>query len=1511
MLPEELLRIVEEVSPKGERYRPHKHMALLAAIVYLDTRDWRTPRIDFDGNFRRIFSDIFARYACDRDRDRPYNPFFHLRTSGIWELVPTKGYQDRLSALDTIGGPGKLAEAVDHAELSEGAFDLLMVSQTRRTVVGRLSALLEEYAGSEGLSPRASQSSRFPHEAGAIAAVRYGLDDRAIGQCIPNYFLYDQATNGYLECDLVVATRSGLWVVELKHWSGDIEVRPHNWRQNDSFRNDPHKTNRYKCQVLRGVLESKFRTQRIPWITSVVVLTNDTATVIGGHTRSVPVSTRNLTFHTVSRFLDFLNYRKNTAAGAVSDAEIEQYIGFLRTQAGDVPSQPRETFAGYETVECITSKPAYRELLVRPTDGRHRQLLRLRVFAEDPQASPSQRQVDRQRALRTLETIAAVGSNCPNLHYVFRVPDDTDLIVEAGEWSEQGTLADEIADNPEGLDIERALKIFEGILRGLGAVHEHGIYHRALKPTNVLLSGDVPRLTDFELSLHLDAEQTVLPDHSALKRDPYTPPELFSAQEDESSDLFSAGVILCEMLLGRPPFAAAADLQRTGGQLPDNQLDALRAAGCPQNALDVIARLVRTDVAGRLNSPEAIFSSLSSEPPAPPAGIQPGDEDAAYKILEKIGDGASAEVFRADRMNYGEVALKVFRSGTPKDRVFEEEKKSRLVDSPYVVHCNHACMWKGNRFCIELNYIPGKPLREAIDAGAVPGSDQFRRVARCLLGAVEALHTPPSTDGGAEQPPPILHADIKPENVLVKEDGTAVLIDLGGARSSGIGPYAGTAGYVAPDLCNGADLDYTVDGDLFALGTTLFEYLFGRRPYGDVPTVGAEIVNLAGLRDNVDEALIGFLARAVATRRTERFQSAQEMTEAFEAACRQADGQSDQDHPTPEVAADEGQSDEPVTFTEECGGNPFVAYLNSLQNVDANNRNALAESQAMSAHFGHIHVPLPITERLADQLTGPTRRHVVLTGHAGDGKTTIALSLFKRFCGIATLAPLTTGLEGREVVEADGHRIVLIKDMSELPADDRREIIADACGQGDTRYMIISNTGTLLEALRSFAVDAGRSPAEQESDILRILEKRDGGELKLNGAVFALVNLALDNMIPTAIAVLEKIVDAERWKPCFECDSREGCPVFRNAQLIRDNWEIVSDRIRLLYQRMREYGQRLTIRQLSAHLAYMITANLDFARIRALAAHATAPPMRRYLFHNRFFGDDGERDWAEAGQLAPVRLCREIRFGSRPFVKIDRGLWHSNGRKTAQGYLPEAVRPFVGALYAQTGPTTSLIRRQVRRLLFFFGRLGKDTEGFLGVFTRSPMLLQYRKWLCNQETTWSGMTRDKIRRNVLRVLQEHFTGSRLPEGTRPPRVYITLSRPGHSIRQSAQVVLASFDAGEFDVVTRKVPSLIGSQRHRLLLTHKPSDSELELDLPLLDYVMLRHGGEVGRKLNANFVDRLDRFKARLLDRQAGSGTDAQRASSHKVMLIRLRTDSEFVQQQVHVDEDNGVEVFYA
>ena len=149
--------------------------------------------------------------------------------------------------------------------------------------------------------------------------------------------------------------------------------------------------------------------------------------------------------------------------------------------------------------------------------------------------------------------------------------------------------------------------------------------------------------------------------------------------------------------------------------------------------------------------------------------------------------------------------------------------------------------------------------------------------------------------------------------------------------------------------------------------------------------------------------------------------------------------------------------------TSKSSSNPFVGYLNSLQQLGAGNENALAESQACNPYFSYIHVAHPLTQTILTELDKNSGKHVILTGHAGDGKSTIAFEVYKYLSGIPSHQSLVSQVKPRE--DITGKAISIIKDLSERhKADD--SVLLEELDKGDRRFLLVTNTGTLLDLFR-------------------------------------------------------------------------------------------------------------------------------------------------------------------------------------------------------------------------------------------------------------------------------------------------------------------------------------------------------------------------------------------------------------------------------------------------------------
>lgn len=564
--------------------------------------------------------------------------------------------------------------------------------------------------------------------------------------------------------------------------------------------------------------------------------------------------------------------------------------------------------------------------------------------------------------------------------------------------------------------------------------------------------------------------------------------------------------------------------------------------------------------------------------------------------------------------------------------------------------------------------------------------------------------------------------------------------------------------------------------------------------------------------------------------------------------------------------------------------NPFVAYLNTLQGIDANNKGSLAESQARNPLFKELRVPHPLAAEIINELTGDDDGHVILTGHAGDGKSTLALEIIRALRGLPTDDPIPDGLKKREAIPYGGRTISVVKDLSECTDDERKALVSDMFRPESTeRFLLVSNTGPILTLFRDNRDQTGEDVAAIEDRLLDAMDSSERRKFTFGHISFVVHNLARKDNLDLGMSLLEKMVSSPQWDCCQSCSASGRCPLFANRNLLLKFFPLVSQRIWMLYFRAYAYGERFTMRQMSAHFSFLLTGGASCREMAARVASGTEVRLERHLFTNLFWGDDGKNDIPQAvRQLHVVSAMREQHFDARFSPREERQFWNFGGGNplaTTDATLAELeTRVRGGKKSSLCGLDAALMRRQYRRLVFFLGSPAPNgNDGFLeflSVFLNSLRLLDVKGWRDNP-------VRFKAKSLVLpiyNVLQEEFSGMRPPEGAgKAGTLFITLNRRASEIRQSVQLVLSKFEFHD-NLEIRLVagtPTLCGIGRL--------DGIQLDLPLPFLDYITAQNKGELGRGLQRSYRDRIEDLKARIL--AAIHTGDAQ-----GLILLRRRTD---------------------
>ena len=150
--------------------------------------------------------------------------------------------------------------------------------------------------------------------------------------------------------------------------------------------------------------------------------------------------------------------------------------------------------------------------------------------------------------------------------------------------------------------------------------------------------------------------------------------------------------------------------------------------------------------------------------------------DGRYRVLRRIGSGGMADVWLAEDTHLQrQVALKVLHSRFAQDREFVERFRREAESAAGLQHPNIVAVFDRGEvdgtYYIAMQYVEGRSLKELIDAGLTPEQ---------AVGA-----DPPGARGAPASPTAtaIVHRDLKPQNVIVDDEGKAVVTDFGIARA--------------------------------------------------------------------------------------------------------------------------------------------------------------------------------------------------------------------------------------------------------------------------------------------------------------------------------------------------------------------------------------------------------------------------------------------------------------------------------------------------------------------------------------------------------------------------------------------------------------------------------------------------------------------------------------------------------------------------------------------------------
>jgi len=281
-----------------------------------------------------------------------------------------------------------------------------------------------------------------------------------------------------------------------------------------------------------------------------------------------------------------------------------------------------------------------------------------------------------------------------------------------------------------------------------------------------------------------------------------------------------------------------------------------------------------------------------------PVEIAVGRQLLHYRIVEKLGEGGMGEVWLAEDTKLNRrVALKVLPHGMAADpdrraRFEREAQAVAALNHPNIVTIYSVEEVDGTHF-ITMELVQGQNLTNLLPRKGL-GLDRLLEIAIPLAEAVHRAH-----QAG------ITHRDLKPDNIMVDDEGRLRVLDFGLAKLqdapssggdvmaptatkvTGEGKIVGTVAYMSPEQAEGGNVDHR--SDIFSLGTILYEMVSGQRPFqGDtsMSTIGSilkeEPTSITELNQTLPRHAGRIVRRCLAKKPDRRYQTALDLRNELE-----------------------------------------------------------------------------------------------------------------------------------------------------------------------------------------------------------------------------------------------------------------------------------------------------------------------------------------------------------------------------------------------------------------------------------------------------------------------------------------------------------------------------------------------------------------------------------------------------------------------------------------------------
>lgn len=540
-------------------------------------------------------------------------------------------------------------------------------------------------------------------------------------------------------------------------------------------------------------------------------------------------------------------------------------------------------------------------------------------------------------------------------------------------------------------------------------------------------------------------------------------------------------------------------------------------------------------------------------------------------------------------------------------------------------------------------------------------------------------------------------------------------------------------------------------------------------------------------------------------------------------------------------------------------GNDFIDYLNSMNNANSSNENALAEAQVLSKYYDYIKIDRKLGDVLYDKLFKNKPTTVILTGHAGDGKTSILIQVLEKF------GYFKQGKKAlKEQEEVDG-RFFYVKDMSELNEEVQKSMLIKSltypgcCGSS----ILVSNTGPLINTFKNILDEEASESLEIK--LLNTLDKNTLENITVNidgkDCEFIAVNMANIDNTYLVREIFDNLLQEVLWQKCIGCGVESKCPIAFNYKMCTKNKDRIVDFIEKMYLWFKENESRITIRQMLSHLSFAITGNLNCNKINNKIIYEK-DTLFDYSFPNLLFGYKGTEFIKESFNIKAIKELSKVNLDEQA-LGMDYKLFVSENfdifMEDIASILEEKIKKNQQNLGIMNDEAAK-IRRSFRRFYMLVSKIEDNEYDKLIKDVFSEAFSMYYKLISSKNIP--HIERIKIEDMIFEGLFKSYVGV-YPKKIK--ELYLTVKKDLDEI-QNVQLVLG--EVPKVDIGIRCIPNKCEFKENEDKYTPKIKFNrcidDIELTFQMIQYFMRTCEGEIFTSLNPSFTFGLNNIKANLL-----------------------------------------------